>query len=89
MDNYTCKICGEKIRLKGINAEDDGLTFYHRKCFKENESEYINLIKKKENELKIMKRILKKYGSNFKTERPVKNRVKPTYPKTGGVINFD
>ena len=86
---YKCKICDEKIRLKGINAEEDGLTFYHRKCFKENESEYINLIKKKENELKIMKRILKKYGSNYKTERPVKNKVKAVYPKTEGIIEFN
>jgi len=87
--DYSCKICGEKIRLKGINKEDDGLTFYHRKCFKENESDYINIIKKKEYELKIMKRILKKYGSNFKTERPVKNRKKLDYPKTEGIVIFE
>ena len=87
--DYKCKLCDERIRLKGINAEDDGLTFYHKKCFKEHESDYINLIKKKENELKVMKRIFKKYGSNFKTERPVKNRKKVEYPQNKGVISFD
>lgn len=86
---YKCRICNEKIRLKGINAKDDGLTFYHRKCFKQYESEYINLIKKKENEIKIMKRILKKYGSNFKTERPVKSRNKPVFPINKGVVDFE
>jgi hypothetical protein len=36
-----------------------------------------------------MKRILKKYGSNYKTERPVKNKVKAEYPKTEGIISFE
>ena len=36
-----------------------------------------------------MKRILKKYGSNYKTERPVKSRNKPVFPINKGVVDFE